>query len=211
MTNRRPIASRNLSVIQKTATRLAHSSVTPNQISQASVGFAALAFAAFWLSAAPGPILTATLLLIAALGIQARLLCNLLDGMVAVEGGKSAPDGPFWNEAPDRAADFLILTGAGLAIHQPLLGLAASALAILTAYLRELGRAEGLPPDFTGPMAKPHRMAAITIGALAALIETLWLGSQIALLLSLWVVVIGSCLTVSRRSTRLIAGLNARD
>jgi phosphatidylglycerophosphate synthase len=37
--------------------------------------------------------------------IQLRLLCNLLDCMVAIEGGKSAPTGALFNEMPDRFAD----------------------------------------------------------------------------------------------------------
>jgi phosphatidylglycerophosphate synthase len=49
----------------------------------------------------------------AAACIQFRLLCNLLDGMVAVEGGKGSVTGPIYNEAPDRIADVLILIGAG--------------------------------------------------------------------------------------------------
>ena len=36
---------------------------------------------------------------------------------------------------------------------------------------RELGRAEGLGSDFSGPFAKPQRMAAITAGAVLSAIE----------------------------------------
>ena len=204
--NRRPLASRDTRWARGLAARLVTADVTPNRISQASVGFAALGFLLYWAAAATaGPLQSAALLLAAAC-VQLRLLCNLLDGMVAIEGGRSAPTGPFWNEAPDRAADALFLAGAGLAAGQPALGLAAAALAIATAYVRELGRAEGFPPDFSGPMAKPHRMAALTLGSLIAALHA----AEWTLTVTLWVIAAGTLATVLRRSARLLKALNAR-
>ena len=121
--------------------------------------------------------------------------------MVAVEGGKGARDGPFWNEAPDRFADILILVGLGLGAGLPALGWAAAALAILTAYIRELGAANGLPADFSGPLAKPQRMAVATAAAVAAMA---W---PPALFWALWVIALGAGLTALRRSLRMIAAL----
>jgi phosphatidylglycerophosphate synthase len=207
MTNRRPIAARNTGLARRAATALAARGVSPNHISQASVGFAALAGMVFWAGGAVGPVLQAILFVVAAVAVQGRLLCNLLDGMVAIEGGQRASDGPFWNEAPDRLADLLILWGVGAAAGLPALGLLAGALAVTTAYLRELGRAEGMPPDFSGPMAKPHRMALVTVGAVLAAGEALlstMAGDLIVLPLVLWVLVIGTAGTVLRRSLRLI-------
>ena len=204
--NRRPLTSRDTRWAKALASRLAASNVTPNRISQASVGFAALGFLLFWAVSATTGILQALCLILAAATVQLRLLCNLLDGMVAIEGGKSAPTGPFWNEAPDRAADALFLAGAGLAAHHPALGLAAAALAIATAYIRELGRAEGFPPDFSGPMAKPHRMAALTIGSLVAVVYApAW-----TLQATLWIIALGTAATILRRSLRLLSNLDAR-
>ncbi|MEO0567955.1 MAG: CDP-alcohol phosphatidyltransferase family protein [Pseudomonadota bacterium] len=205
--SRRPIASRDSGWAQRIARWLSKTSLTPNRISQGCILFAALAFVAFWASTVTGTTASIGLLLLAGFLCQLRLLCNLFDGMVAVEGGKSEPDGPFWNEAPDRAADLLILTGAGLAAGNLALGLAASAFAIATAYIRELGRAEGLVPDFSGPMAKPQRMAFITAGAVLGALE-LWLyGSSYSLAITLWIVTIGAALTALRRSARMIAEL----
>lgn len=204
--NRRPLTSRDARWAKRLATRLAESRITPNQISQASVGFAALGFLLFWAASCTQGVLQFLSLILAAASIQARLICNLLDGMVAIEGGKSAPSGPFWNEAPDRAADFLFFAGAGLAAHNPALGLAAAALAIATAYIRELGRAEGFSPDFSGPMAKPHRMAALTTGTvIAAFYAPHWVLS-----VTLWIIAIGTAVTILRRSARLLSALNAR-
>ncbi|MDU8943929.1 CDP-alcohol phosphatidyltransferase family protein [Ovoidimarina sediminis] len=208
MADRRPLASRQNPLAGRAARWLAERGIRPNRISQGSIVFAALGAAAFALSAAGGAGPAAALLVIAALACQFRLLCNLLDGMVAIEGGLSEPDGPYWNEAPDRIADFLFLTGAGIAAGVPWLGLAAGAMAILTAYIRELGRAEGLDSDFSGPMAKPQRMAALTIGALLGAVEALAFGSSIALTLALAVIALGAAWTAAARSKRLIDTMN---
>lgn len=211
---RRPIKTRGAAWVQSLARSLTHSGITPNQISIASMIFAALAWLCFSAtnhsySNVPGP---AVLFLLAALAIQLRLLCNLLDGIVAVEGGKSAPDGPFWNEAPDRLADALILTGLGLAAGNTTLGMTASALAISTAYIRELGRAEGMDPDFSGPLAKPQRMAAATLACLLAALTTqiapAWTAPLVTLIL--WVITAGTALTIILRARRLIAWMAAR-
>lgn len=202
--SRRPVAARNSGWAGRAAQWLAATEVTPNQISAGSVGFAALAFAAFWVSAHVSALPRALLLISAAGACQMRLICNLLDGMVAIEGGKKAPDGPFWNEAPDRAADMLILVGLGLAAGAPGHGWAAAALAVLTAYLRELGRAEGLPADFGGPLAKPQRMAVVTGGALLGIVWPHLLVWTLALL------ILGTALTAGLRARRLILGLRLR-
>ena len=130
--------------------------------------------------------------------------------MVAIEAGKSAPDGRFWNEFPDRVSDLLILAGVGYGIGHPALGWAAVALAIFTAYVRELGRNCGLPADFSGPMAKPHRMAVMTVAALASMFEPLWSGRNDILLAALWIVAAGAGVTVLRRGWRIVTALRAR-
>jgi phosphatidylglycerophosphate synthase len=207
--DRRPLASRNTRWAQTIARRLAAMAITPNQISQASMAAAALAGLAFWLTSETQDGLRSLLFIAAALFCQLRLLCNLFDGMVAVEGGKGAPDGPFWNEFPDRVADLFILVGAGYGIGLPALGFAAGAFAVLTAYVRELGRANGAPSDFSGPMAKQHRMAAITLAAVISAFEGLWLGDGEVLLVALAIVSIGAALTALRRARRQTSWLRA--
>lgn len=207
--DRRPIASRNAGWAQSAARWLAGSRITPNQISIASMGFAALAGAAFWIGGASAGWPAVMLFLLAACGCQARLICNLLDGMVAMEGGKKEPSGPFWNEFPDRVADMLILGGAGLGAGHPALGFAAASMAVFTAYVRELGRATGAPSDFSGPMAKPQRMAVMTVAALvAAMALTGWWQTDTALRAGLWIILAGATLTVLRRAVRLVGWLN---
>jgi phosphatidylglycerophosphate synthase len=61
------------------------------------------------------PIFDMPLLLVAVVGVQLRLLCNLFDGMVAVEGGKKSKSGEVFNDMPDRIADPILLVCAGYA------------------------------------------------------------------------------------------------
>ncbi len=204
--NRRPLATRSAAWAARLSASAIARGVTPNQISQASIGFAAVGFCLYALAPYGPGALKLLCLILAAATVQARLVCNLIDGMVAVEGGQGAKDGPFWNEAPDRVSDLLFLAGAGLAAGQPALGLLAAALAIATAYLRELGRAEGFPPDFSGPLAKPQRMAVLTVGTvIAALYASEW-----TLTWTLWVIVAGTAITVLSRAMRLIGALKSR-
>ncbi len=202
LNNRRPIASRSAKPIQALAHRLAASDVTPNQISQASIGFAVFAGLMFFLSGGKQWVF----LILAALGIQGRLMCNLLDGMVAVEGGKAEADGPFWNEAPDRYADIAVLVGLGYGLGAPGLGWAAACAALLVAYTRELSAAQGLTPDFSGPFAKQHRMAMLT-GATVLAIFFPQIAGIATLKIALWIVAIGAFATALRRSQRMIRTL----
>jgi len=205
-TSRRPLGSRNTAWARRLSAWAVQKGYTPNQISRASIGFAALGI--FFYSLSPfGPgVLQFLWLVLAAATIQARLICNLIDGMVAVEGEQGEKDGPFWNEAPDRLSDLFLLIGAGIAAGNPVLGALAAALAIATAYLRELGRAEGFPPDFSGPLAKPQRMAVLTAGTLvAAVYAGVW-----TMNLTLWIIVAGTALTIASRSMRLLKALNGK-
>jgi phosphatidylglycerophosphate synthase len=215
MQSRRPLKSRERGWAKALAGMLAQAAVSPNAISLASIAFAALAALAFVLAAAAGAALQPVLWLVAAIGIQLRLLCNLLDGMVAVEGGRGSKSGEVFNDAPDRAADILILVAAGYGLPWPAwggtLGWIAAMLAVLTAYVRVLGRGLGQPQDFCGPMAKQHRMAVMTGACLLAIGEAFLFGYRgLAIGLALGVVAAGSLLTIGRRLRRIRRGLEAR-
>ena len=202
--NRRPLRTRSAAWAQRLAAGLAASAVTPNQISVISVLFAAAGCAA--LLALPVP----ASLLLCALCIQLRLLCNLLDGMVAIEGGKQSAVGALYNEVPDRVADSLFIVAAGYAAGIPWLGWCGALLAALTAYIRALGGALGLAQDFRGPMAKPHRMAVLTAACVLGAAEGPLLGSHYALPLALWLVTLGSALTCVARARAIAATLRAQ-
>jgi phosphatidylglycerophosphate synthase len=212
---RRPIGARNAGWAQSIARALARSAITPNQISIASIGFAALAGLCFWQAGAAAPWPRAALLIAGALCCQARLLCNLFDGMVAVEGGKASKDGPFWNEFPDRAADILIFLGAGYGVSYSWpwgieLGWAAACFAVLTAYVRELGAARDAPADYSGPMAKQHRMAVITAAALIAIVEMRWGWRGETMGYALGLIALGAAFTAGRRCRNIVKALKSR-
>lgn len=191
---RRPIAARNSGFAQKLTQALLKTSVTPNQISVASIAFAALG--AMALVYAPSHPL---LYLAAIAGIQLRLLCNLLDGMVAVEGERGSPVGALYNEVPDRIADTMLLVAMGYAAGSPWLGWACALAAALTAYIRVFGGALGQIQDFRGPMAKQHRMALLTGACALALIEAFIWQERYVLPAAAWIVLIGALATCVTR------------
>lgn len=197
--NRRPIAVRGSGWAQRIAATLARSRLTPNQISVLSVLFA---LAGAWaLLALPGPVGA----LLCALAIGLRLLCNLFDGMVAVEGGKGTATGALYNELPDRLTDSLFLVALGYAIALPWLGWLAALLAVLTAYIRVLGGALGQAQDFRGPMAKPHRMWLLGVALVLAALLPVW--RQPILLATASIIAAGSALTCVTRTRAIAARL----
>ena len=196
------------------AARLARSGVRPNQVSVLGVLFAAAAGAAFVALPHVEAPLQAVLLVAAAASIQLRLLCNMLDGLLAVEGGLASPVGDLYNDVPDRIADVLILAGAGYAIAWPWgepLGWAAATAAVLTAYVRVLGGALGARQYFVGPMAKPQRMAALTAACILSLGE-LAVGDLQGIVLAavLAAILAGSLVTAGRRLSLVARELEAR-
>lgn len=201
--NRRPIRARGHALARLASAWLARSGVSPNAISVASVAFAALGAAALLAGASPwGPWLCAAC-------VQARLLCNLFDGMVAIEGGKASAVGALYNEVPDRVADSLLLVALGFAAGAPWLGWLGALLAALTAYVRALGGALGQPQAFGGPMAKQHRMATMTAACVLAPIEAATAGSRGALLAAAAAIAAGSALTCWTRLRAVAARLRA--
>lgn len=200
---RRPLTSRNTAWAHWIARRLAATEVTPNQISLASIGFALVG--GLLLLRPDWPVA----MVFAAICIQLRLLCNLIDGMVAVEGGKGTPVGALYNEVPDRVADSLFLIGAGYGVGLPELGWFAALVAALTAYIRVLGGSLGLKQDFRGPQAKPQRMFVLTLGCLAVAWEGVQYGSWHTLSAALWIIAVGSVLTAALRIRAIARELQA--
>lgn len=199
---RRPIQTRNNAAVKKFASALASKRVTPNQISVIGIGFALVGAVAL-ATACRGWLWPVPALVIAALCVQARLMCNLLDGLVAVEGGLKGKAGDLFNEFPDRIEDTLFLAAAGHACGEAALGWACAALAAITAYVRALGASLGQGQDFSGPCAKQHRMAILTAAMLgAALCELLNINIPV-LPVALWIIVAGTFITIARRVLNL--------
>jgi phosphatidylglycerophosphate synthase len=211
---RRPIPSRGAPWAVNAAHGLQHAGVRPNQVSILGLAFAALAAVCLVLAGRSEDGSRIALLVLAAVLMPPRLLCNLLDGMLAVEGGRKSPTGELYNELPDRLADLLIIAAAGYAIPDvwwgPHLGWLAAAAALLTAYVRTLGAAAGASQQFVGPMAKPRRMHVLIVACLLSAIETAagWPEGR-ALVVALVIIVAGGMVTIVRRLRRIAAELDA--
>ncbi|MEZ5442619.1 MAG: CDP-alcohol phosphatidyltransferase family protein [Lysobacterales bacterium] len=203
MAERRPLKSRASRWAGWLTQRCLQWGLTPNQISLLSIASAVVGAGLMWLDYGWS-------LVLAAICVQLRLLCNLLDGMVAVEGGQGTPSGALYNEVPDRVADSLFLIAAGYAAGMPWLGWLAALLAALTAYVRLLGGSLGLPQDFSGPQAKPHRMALLTVSLLLSAFQPLhWPTGPDLLWLGLILLTAGTAWTVWRRLRRIANALSA--
>jgi phosphatidylglycerophosphate synthase len=201
--NRRPIATRETGWAKRLASALARSAVTPNQISVASIAFAGAGAALLvWWPTPAG-------LLSCALCVQLRLVCNLIDGMIAMEGGKASAVGKIYNEFPDRIADSLLIVALGYACGAPWLGWLGALLAALTAYVRVFGGSLGFMQDFRGPFAKQQRMAVLSIACVAGAAETFWRAEPYALLTGAAIIAAGSAVTCIARTRAIAAPLRA--
>jgi len=205
---RRVLATREAAWARRLARMLGRTRVSPNAVSVAGVGCALVACAAFASAPAATGVPRALVFVTAAAAIQLRLLCNLLDGMLAVEEGLATPLGDLYNEIPDRLADVAILIGAGAAVRELTgglaLGCAAAVAALFTAYVRALGGSLGLTQRFIGPMAKQHRMFVLTVGAVCAATESSFNLPPQSVRAALAVIAAGAIVTAWRR-IRLIA------
>jgi phosphatidylglycerophosphate synthase len=200
---------------------LTRSGVTPNAISVLSVFFAAGAMACFLV--AGDQTSTAGILgvwLGAIFCIQLRLVCNLMDGMVAVEGGKGSPVGAIYNDAPDRVADVLILVGAGYSgagdpgvvklFDVIPLGWCCAVVAVWAAYVRVLGASLTAKHYYRGPMAKQHRMAVLCGGVLIEMVQHLTGRDRLGILIALTMIFFGGLWTCWRRLAVLAHELRSK-
>jgi phosphatidylglycerophosphate synthase len=202
--SRRPLTTRSAGWAKALAAALAKARVSPDLISAISIPIAFAGMAALLYVPGPaGPLLCA-------LAVQLRLLCNLLDGMVAVEGGLGGPTGPLWNELPDRIADSVFIVALGMAAGEPVLGWAGALLAAVTAYIRTTGGALGFAQDFSGVQSKPKRMFVMTLGCLVAAAATWWPDAWYALLVAAWIILVGSALTCVTRTLKIASQLRER-
>jgi phosphatidylglycerophosphate synthase len=201
---RRPLKSRQTQWAKRLAKFLADSGISPNMISFTSMLFAGCSLiACIYAKENASRIST----VFAAVFIQLRLMCNLMDGMVAVEFGKKSKTGDLWNDVPDRFADvFIILGTLFFAKDYPFaqeLAWGNAVLAVMTAYLRVLGASLKSPHYYIGPMAKPHRMDLLT---LAFLIEAIYPTGKIAYS-ALIIMGLGQIVTCYRRLSKIAVDL----
>jgi phosphatidylglycerophosphate synthase len=205
---RRPLKSRDTKWAAAIASWLARAGVRPNSISVAGAVFAMMSGVCFFLAGRTALSWHwSALLLLATCGMQLRLLCNLFDGMVAIEGGFKTKSGEIFNELPDRFSDAFIFIGAAFSVpefawtHE--LGWTAAVLAMITAYVRALGASIGAGQHFLGPMAKQQRMAAMTAASLLAALAPVWPSLRLIIPAGLALVVVGCVVTIFRRCGRI--------
>lgn len=152
--------------------------------------------------------------MLAICGMQLRLLCNLFDGMVAIEGGFKTKAGEIFNELPDRFSDAFIFIGAAYSIPDFIwtqeLGWAAAVLAVTTAYVRALGASMGAGQQFIGPMAKQQRMATMTAACVIAAFAPLWPWLAQTIPLALAIIVVGCVVTIFRRCHRIAGEMESK-
>ena len=213
--SRRPLKTREKEWPRRLAFALVRLGLTPNEISMASVALSGVGAACLALSANCDRLPKAALFVGAAVCIQLRLLCNLLDGLMAVEGGLKTKAGEIFNEFPDRVADVMLFLGAGYSMRWAWpgsieLGFLCAIGALLTAYVRVFGGSAGLAQDYCGPMAKQQRMAALTLACLMSAAEAIFLTRHYVMPFALIVIFAGSVFTAVRRTVRIARLLNAR-
>ena len=200
--NRRPLKARSWSIMQKSAKWISNKNITPNQISIGSIAFSALAAGLLLLAPISGNYLWLTMILVLLLFVG-RAFCNIWDGLVALEGGKSTPAGELFNDIPDRISDALIFIAAGYAAGLPALGWLAALLAVMTAYIRTLSRSLGAPTDFQGPMAKLHRMLLVSAACIITPFTTMMSSQNYsghAFSIALIIIALGCIITCYRRA-----------
>jgi phosphatidylglycerophosphate synthase len=211
---RRPIPSPRAHWVTRAACWLEQAGARPNQISLLGLALAIAASTSLVLAGKSEGEVRIALLLVAAALMPLRLLCNVLDGKLAVEFDLKTPSGAIYNELPDRLSDPLLLVSAGYAIGDaawaPDLGWAAAVVALLTAYVRILGVAAGAGWHFEGPMTKPRRMYVLVVACLFSALEVAggWPQGRV-LTAALVLIIVGGVLTVVRRLRRIVADLEA--
>jgi phosphatidylglycerophosphate synthase len=200
--------------MQAIAGWMAAKGFSANGISVAGMVFGMLGGAALFFTARL-PEFARLLLIAGAACVQLRLLANLFDGMVAIARGTASKVGELFNEVPDRVSDSVILIGLGYATGgHVILGYGAALAAMMTAYVRAVGKGAGTPNEFCGPMAKQQRMFLVTMTCLyCAFTPPAWqridfgccvLGVP-AVVLAL--IVVGALMTTVRRLTLIGAKL----
>ncbi len=208
---RRQIAARHARWARTLAVRLVRAGASPNLVSVLGVVFSALAGACLVLASRATARAAAALFVSSALLIALRAVCNLMDGMIAVEGDRASVTGGIWNDVPDRLSDLVMLACAGASTPSVpwgvTMGWLAATGALLVAYTRVLGGALCGPQSFAGPMAKQHRIAVVIAGALASAAQVAARMRPTAMALALLVVVAGAVVTLARRVAMLARAL----
>ncbi|HEX2834165.1 MAG TPA: CDP-alcohol phosphatidyltransferase family protein [Thermoanaerobaculia bacterium] len=208
--SRRPIAG----IFRRTAHAAVGMAVKmrihPDVISYASIVSAAIAAWLFWQSRTHP-----RYLLLGVAFAFLRLWLNMFDGMVALAAGKASKKGEIVNDLPDRLSDVLIFAGiAHSGWCNTIYAYWVAIAAVLVAYVGLFGQAVGVQREFSGVMAKPWRIVALSIGAIGTMLlvlrgEPFWFRGFALLDWTHFAILLGCAQTVVIRLLRIFRALPA--
>jgi phosphatidylglycerophosphate synthase len=207
-TSRRPIAGMFRRTAHAAVRGAVGARIHPDVFSYASIVAAAASAYLFWRSRET-PVLIVPAVAVAFL----RLWLNMFDGMVALAAGKASKRGEIINDLPDRLSDVLIFAGvAHSGWCNPFLGYWVAIAAVIVAYVGLFGQAVGVKREFSGVMAKPWRIVALSFGALLTLgaVETgrpIAYGGWTILDWTCFAILVGCVQTIVVRLQRIFRGL----
>lgn len=210
-TSRRPIAGIFRRTAQGAVGVAVRAGIHADVFSYASIASAALAAWFFWASRTHP-----RFIVIAVAFALLRLWLNMFDGMVALAAGKASRRGEIINDLPDRVSDVLIFVGiAHSGWCNPFYAYWVAIAAVVIAYVGLFGQAVGVQRDFSGVMAKPWRIVALSVGALATMLLVLngrpyWFGGFSVLDWTHFAILAGAVQTVIVRLVRIFRALPER-
>lgn len=202
---RRPIQSRNTRWAASATQFLVNRNLSPDAISLLGMVAAMAAGMAFYSTSFTENAIQRVLWFCGGALCQMRLLCNLFDGMVAVQRNIASRKGEIFNEVPDRVSDAAIFIGLGYSAGGDMaLGYLGALVAVFVAYVRAMATSLGAPNDFCGPLAKPQRMALATLASLfLAFSPASWRLPWGEVKVVLVIVILGGIVTALRRLWRV--------
>lgn len=207
--SRRPIANLFRRSAHAAVGVAVRAGIHPDVFSYASIVAAAISGALFWKSATHPRYLA-----VAVVFAMLRLWLNMFDGMVALAAGKASKKGEIVNDLPDRVSDVLIFAGvAHSSWCNPFSAYWVAIAALIVAYVGLFGQAVGVQREFSGVMAKPWRIVALSVGALITMFLVLgdrayWFrGGWTVLDWTLFAILAGCVQTVFLRLSRIFRAL----
>lgn len=203
-TSRRPIAGMFRRTAQGAVRVAVRAGIHPDVFSYASIVCAAIAAWLFWQSRThPRYIVLAIAFALL------RLWLNMFDGMVALAAGKASKKGEIVNDLPDRISDVLIFAGiAHSGWCNAFYAYWVAIASVIVAYVGLFGQAVGVQREFSGVMAKPWRIVALSLGALITMFLVLdsrpyWFGGFAVLDWTHFVILVGCAQTIIVRLRRI--------
>jgi phosphatidylglycerophosphate synthase len=207
-TSRRPIAGMFRKTAHAAVGIAVRARIHPDVFSYASIVAALISGVLFWQSRTHP-----RFIVIAVAFALIRLWLNMFDGMVALAAGKASKKGEIINDLPDRISDVLIFAGiAHSGWCNPFYAYWVALAAVIVAYVGLFGQAVGVQREFSGVMAKPWRIVALSIGALLTMFlvqsgQAFWFGGFAVLDWTHFVILAGCLQTVIVRLSRIFRAL----